>query len=146
MHPLKAAVLHHKLDEISALAADVSVQSDSAFSKDLLRIAREMGNSFTITRVARLLPNSEGAIDARALLVARLRALASNHIGGGSPEDAAHRVWVQVAQGTVEPFSKDKPDFVLTPELKEDVKFLLSRASIESEDQLVALARSTGEA
>jgi hypothetical protein len=146
MHPLKAAVLHHRLDEISALAADPSVQSDPEFALDLMRIAREMGNRFTITRVARLLPYLVDSIDARALLVDRLQVLAFNHFGGGSVEDAAHRLWVQVTEGTVEPFSRDRPDFVLTPELKEDVRFLFQHVDIQSEEQLVALSQVAGEA
>ncbi len=142
MHPLKSAVLHHKLDEISSLAADPEIQSDATLGKDLLRIAREMGNTFTIARVARVLPNLESAIDARALLRNQLRALAPNYFGGGSPEQAAHRAWVQLTQGTVEPRSEDKPEFVLAPEHKEDMRFLLRLSGIESEEHLVALARA----
>jgi hypothetical protein len=144
MHPLKAAVLHHKLDEISELSVDPNVQTDQAFGRDLLRIACEMGNGYTITRIARLFPHIQGSIDARALLVERLRHLAYNYFGGGSPEEAAHRMWIQVTEGTVGPFSKEKPDFVLTTELKEDVKFLLLRCDITSEDMLVTLSKLAG--
>jgi hypothetical protein len=143
MHPLKAAVLHHRLDEISALSATDGVQSDLPLRSDLLRIAREMGNVFTIARVARVFSHVEGTNEARTLLRKQLLALAPNWFGGGSPEDAAHRVWVQLTEGTVEAFSKDKPDFVLTSEGKKDMTFLLARSGIRTEKELVALASAS---
>lgn len=81
-----------------------------------------MGNSFTIARVASVLPGVRDDVDARALLVDFLRGLAFNYFDDGSPEAAAHRVWVQVTDGVVESFSKEAPDFVLTQELKEDIQ------------------------
>jgi hypothetical protein len=146
MHPLKAAVLHHNLDEFSALVGDPRVQADLALRKDLLRIAHEMGNIFTIARVARLFPDVESGLDARALLRKQIHALASNWYGGGSPEQAANRMWLQLTEGTVAPFSRDEPDFALSPERKLDIEFLLHRSGIGSEQELLALAKAAGEA
>lgn len=132
--------------KFGGLAGDPPEDADLALRKDLLRIAHEMGNIFTIAKVARLFPEVESGLDARALLCKQVRALASNWYGGGSPEQAAHRMWLQLKEGTVAPFSKDEPDFALSPERKLDIEFLFHRSGIRSEQELVALAKAAGEA
>ena len=139
MHPLKAAVLHHKLDEFSALATQEGALSDPALRSDLIRIAREMGNVFTVSRVARIVSHIENHDEARSLLRQQLVAMAQNWLGGGTPKDSARRVWLQLTEGTIEAFSKDKPDFALSEERQQDLRFLIAMSGVQSEQELVAL-------
>src|SRR5687767_11147265 len=123
MHPLKSAVLHHKLDEISKLALEYRFEPDAPAPEELLKVAIEMGNKSTVTRLARHFQEHSTLVNYRALLAERTREMAHNYFGGGTPAKAARRLWAQVVTGFVEPFSKDEPDFVLTNSLIEDMRF-----------------------
>jgi len=136
MHPLKSAILHHKLDDISELASDYSPGRNDPTSAELLRLALEMGNQYTIVRLARHFQHGAEALPYRQFLLERMEHLSHNHLGGGDSSKAARRLWQQVFRGVVEPSSRDEPDFVLTPGLVEDVRLLLERAGIHSEAEL----------
>jgi hypothetical protein len=99
-----------------------------------------MGNTFTVTRLLRVLPSIAYAVDAKDLLRKRLVALGTNYFGGGSPQAAARRLWEQVFEARVQPFSRDEPDFVLNAEQLEDCRFLLEHAAVRSKSELLALA------
>lgn len=139
MHPLKSAVLHHKLDEISDLAIECRAEGTSPTPGELLKIAMEMGNKSTVTRLARHFPEHSTMVNYREILTERIRDMACNYFGGGSPDKAARRLWAQVVTGTIEPFSKDEPDFVLTPALIEDMRFLFNQVGVQSKAQLQQL-------
>jgi hypothetical protein len=141
MHPLKSAVLHHKIDEISRVTSEYSCDGlDALELRALVNIAVEMGNVCTIARLARLFPEHAAIVNYRGLLSTWLSLCASNYFGRCEPEKAARRLWAQVNEGRVDSFSRDEPDFVLDSGSVEDMRFVLEQAGVRSKNELQAFA------
>lgn len=142
MTPLKNAVLHHKLDVISAIASSPEIASyglDIRF--EMLRLAESMGNVMTMVRVARVFPEVVSTEQARLYLRKCLAAISSNYFGGGSLEVAARRAWMQIIGRGGKTISKEEPDFILSSEQLADLRFLFERLGLASESDVVSLVR-----
>jgi hypothetical protein len=139
MHPLKSAVLHHRLDEISKLTLEYRHTPDTPTPEELLKIAIEMGHKGTAIRLARHFQECSAMFNYQEMLRAYIREMACNYFGYCSTRRAARRLWNQVETGVIDPSTRDEPDFVLSPSAIEDMHFLFKKVGIHSKDQLQQL-------
>jgi hypothetical protein len=135
MPRLKHSVLHHQLDEISSIVEREGARIPAEERRAMLKLSTEMGNVMTIARVARLFADETRLEDVAPLFRKYVVAISSNYFGGGTPERAARRAWLQAVSAKHTPISRDEPDFTLSPEQRRDVRWMVDSLDLNSPEE-----------
>jgi hypothetical protein len=148
VNPLTTAIVNH---DIKGMVGTLRERPELAFERHLDRLpiewAAATGDVGLYLRANRLLGPAATGVDHRGLLRDYILALSrTNYFGAVSTALTAMRVWEQLREGIVRPFSKDEPEFRLDDERKLDLELLLCQAGLTTQSDLVSLADEKREA